>query len=227
VGCQIGGYAEVHSAVKQAGVDVLVARTRAGVLAYGADSDVRAAFATYGITDFDLHTIEARRLRYQSGEQGLLRDALTRALVRQRGLINLMRRRSTDLLAPADPRDTAWAPLRRLVGALSGTVKGQSQLRWREGIGTRLDWADDRLWLLIEPRTVFDGVTDDNKAAAADFARERAARRYNRQLNDLIAFWASHLADDGGEMRALGLGDGIDAVFRLSSDNGFSRRLRA
>ena len=66
------------------------------------------------------------------------------------------------------------------MGTLSGTVKGHPELRWREGIGTRLDWADDRLWLLIEPRTLFDGITDNNKVAAADFVRERTVKRYNQ-----------------------------------------------
>jgi NAD-dependent SIR2 family protein deacetylase len=224
--CRIGGLTEAREAVEHAGVDVLVARTHAGVLAFGADSDVRAAFEAYGITGFDLHSVETKRLRYESGERGLLRDALTRAIVQQRGL-HLTRRRNSDLLAPADTQDAAWASLQRLVGTLSGTVKGHPELRWREGIGTRLDWADDRLWLLIEPRTVFDGITGSNKAAAADFARERAARRYNRQLNDLIAFWADHLAHHGSELRALGAGDGVDAVFRLSPNTGFSRRARA
>jgi len=221
--CQIGGYREVREAVERASVNVLTARTHAGVLAFGADTDVRAAFNAYGITDFDLHTVEAKRLRYESGERGLLRDALTRAIMRQRGL-NSVRRRSVDLLGPADPRAAIWTPLRRLVGTLSGAVAQHPELLWREGIGTRLDWADDRLWLLIEPRTIFEGITDDNKAAAADFARERAVRRYNRQLNDLIAFWAMLLADDGGELRALDIGDGVDAAFRLSPDTAFSRR---
>jgi NAD-dependent SIR2 family protein deacetylase len=44
VTCGIGGYDEVREAVMHAGVDVLVARTRAGVLAYGSDADVRTAF---------------------------------------------------------------------------------------------------------------------------------------------------------------------------------------
>lgn len=224
--CQVGGYTEAREAVEQAGVEVLVARTRAGVLAYGADADVRTAFEAYGITDFDLHAIDTKRLRYESGERGLLRDALTRAVARQRSL-DVNRRRSTDLLSPADPDDNAWAPLRLLVGSLSGTVKDFPELQWREGIGTRLDWANDRLWLLVDPRTIFVGTTDDNKAAAADFARERAVTRYNRQLNDLIAFWAGFLAGDGGDLRALGIGDGVDAVFGLSSDTGFSRRAGA
>ena len=97
-------------------------------------------------------------------------------------------------------------------------------MQWREGVGTRLDWAGDRLWLLVEPRTVFTGITADNKAIAAGFARERTVKRYNRQLNDLIAFWAKVLAGDGSELRALGIGDGVDAAFRLSGDTAFSRR---
>ncbi|ABQ28185.1 SIR2 family protein [Geotalea uraniireducens] len=220
--CEIGGHAEAREAVKQAGVDVLVARTRAGVLAFGADGDVRAAFGGYNITDFDLHTIDNKRLRYDSGERGLLRSALTRALERHHRL-DATRRRSADLLAPSDPRESVWAPLKQLVGSLNGTVSGFPGLHWREGIGTRLDWADERLWLLIEPRTVFDGINDENKAAAADFARERTVKRYNKQLNDLIVFWAD-LLSGGGDLRALDIGGGVDAVFSLSNITGFSRR---
>jgi hypothetical protein len=101
--------------------------------------------------------------------------------------------------------------------------ESQESGSWRVGISTRLDWADDRLWLLIDPCTVFDGVDDTNKAFAADFARERTVRRYNRQLNDLLGFWAEYLAQDR-ELRAVGTGDGIDAVFRLLPDTAFSWR---
>ena len=223
--CSIGGYSEVREAVAKANVNVnvLAARTSRGILAFGSDSDVRAAFAAHSITAFDLYTIETKRLRYESAERGLLREALSSALVRAREL-DVMRRNSTDLLAPTDPSAAKWAPLQRLVGALSGTVKGHPELKWREGIGTRLEWAGDRMWLLIEPRSVFEGITNINKAASADFARERTVKRYNRQLNDLIAFWANLLAGDNSELRAMGIGDGVDAVFRLSAGTGFSRR---
>ncbi len=221
--CKVGGYAEARGAIESAAVDVLVARTKAGVLAFGDDADVRAAFEPHDITEFGLHTIELKRLRYESGERGLLRDALTRAIARERK-VDAIRRRHADLLAPTDPKDICWKPLLRLVGPLSGMVTGHPELRWREGISARLDWADDQLWLLFEPRVVFDGITNENKVAAADFARERTVKRYNRQLNDLIGFWATLLAGDGGDLRALGIGAGVDAAFRLSSDTGFSRR---
>ena len=224
--CQVGGYAEARAAVQKSGVDILFTRTRAGVLAFGPDVAVRKAFEPHGIVEFDLLAIEKRRLRYESGERGLLREALIRAIARARQL-DVLRRRSSDLLAPAQPEHASWQPLRQLAGTLSGTVKGFPEVRWREGVGTRLDWADDRLWLLIEPRTVFNGVTDDNKAAAADFARERTVKRYNRQLNELIGFWAEFLAGEGANLRALGIADGVDAVFQLSSDTAFSRRAGA
>ena len=106
-------------------------------------------------------------------------------------------------------------------------MKVSPDLQWHEGVATRLEWADDRLWLLVEPRTVFEGITEANRGIAADFARERTVRRYNRQLNGLIALWAKHLAGEGNDLRAFGLGDGVDAIFRLSADTAFSRRAGA
>ncbi len=56
-----------------------------------------------------------------------------------------------------------------------GKVIGFPQLQWHEGIGIRLEWTDERLWLLVEPRTVFEGIDDESRGAAADFhARERS-----------------------------------------------------
>jgi hypothetical protein len=221
--CSVGGHAAVRSAIEEAGVDVLVTRTKAGVLGFGTDADMRLAFDAYGITDFDLHTIESKRLRYDSGERGLLRSALTRSISHHQGLTSI-RHGNTDLLVPSDPHAGIWAELKQQVGSLTGTVTGHPELRWHEGVGVRLDWGDERLWVLIEPRTVFEGITDENRGDAADFSRERAVKRYNRPLNALIAFWAKRIAADGGEMRAFAIGDGVDAVFRLSGDTAFSRR---
>jgi hypothetical protein len=221
--CGIGGYSEVRGAVESAAVNVIVARTKAGVLGFGADPDMRSAFDAYGITDFDLHTIETKRLRYESGERGLLQEALTLAILRNREL-NGIRRASVNLLFPTNPQDKMFVELRNQVGVLAGHVKGMPELQWHEGVGIRLEWADDRLWLLIEPRTVFEGITVGNKAIAADFARERTVKRYNRQLNGLVGFWAKFIAGDGGDLRSLCIGDGVDAVFRLGADTAFSRR---
>ena len=167
--CNVGGYAEARGAVEAAGASLLVARTKAGVLAFGSDADAHAAFDSYQITSFDLHTIETRKFRYDSGERGLLQDALVRAIGRHRAL-EVIPKGSADLLYPADRNAANWAELKRQVGSLSGNVPGVDGLLWYEGLEVRLEWADDRLWLLLEPRTIFDGATHDNKGAAADFA---------------------------------------------------------
>ncbi len=221
--CQIGGTSEVREMVEKAGVEVLAVRSQFGVLAFGADSDVRTAFEACDITEFDLHALEARRLWRDSTERGLLCDALIKAFERNRSLRLVGGHRRH--LAPANPRDAVWKPLKKLVHTLDGTIGGHPDLRWHEGIVARLDWAHDQLWLLIEPRTVFEGVTDENKAVAANFSRERTVRRYNRELNQIIEFWTRHLAGDENEIRALNVGDGVDAVFRLSSLTGYSWRI--
>lgn len=221
--CKIEGFKEVREAIKNANVDLLATRVRAGVLLFGSDADSRTAFDAFGITEFDLHPIELHRLRYDSGERGLLREAISRGIARNRQL-NLIRHRNSDLLFPIDASDAVWKPLGSIVGTLKGTL-GETDLSWYEGIGVRLDWADERLWLLIEPRTIFEGIGKDNKAMAASFARERTVKRYNRQLNDLIGFWTRLLAADGESISALGVTDGVDAKFTLSATNGFSRRI--
>lgn len=224
--CDIEGYAAVRDAVRRAGVDILVGRTRAGVLAFGSDVAVRAAFEPHNIQDFDLHTIASDRLYRETGERGLLRDALVRALARERALC-VQRKGRADLMAPSVDKDAVWKPLQKIVGVLSGVVPGDPTLTWKEAVAVRLDWAADCLWLLMEPRTMFDGLTHENRALATDFARERTVRRYNRELNNLIAFWADRLSCAGGVLRALGIGDGVDAVFRLGTTTAFSKRVSA
>ena len=221
--CNVGGTAEVREAVREAGVNVIATRSRVGVVAFGSDSEVRKAFDPFGISDFDVHTLDPARQRYDSTERGLLREALTAAIESHLNL-KATRRRREDLLVPRDTTEQAWKPLGKLVGTLAGNVSGHPELKWQEGIGIRLDWADDRLWLLFEPRTIFDGIRDFNKSAAADFARERTIKRYNRQLNGLFEFWSAQLAQGESDLRAFAIGDGIDAVFRVSAITGYSRR---
>jgi hypothetical protein len=223
ISCSIGGHAEVEAAIQSAGVDAIIARKRIGVLAFGNDSDLRRAFEPYKIADFDLFAIETHRLRYDSAERGLLRKALSRALAGSLDM-SLTRQRSVDLLAPRDVGADRWVALKKLTGALSGSVTAHPELNWAEGVSTRLDWAGERLWLLIEPRIVFTGINEENRFAATDFARERTVRRYNRQLNDLLGFWAETIASGGIELKALNVSAGVDAVFKLSSDTAFSWR---
>lgn len=222
--CEIEGIAAVRRAVEETGARVIVTRTRAGILGFGSDAEFRRAFDRFGITEFDLASFENRRLRYDSGERGLLREALVEALCGARH-VRATRRRSADLLVPSDPAATEWRALKTITGQLSGTLRNHAEVRWHEGVAVRLDWADGRLWLLLDPRVVFDGVTNETKAAAADFARERTVKRYNRDLDRLIDFWSAHLS--GERLAALGIGDGIDAAFSVAGQTSYSKLIQA
>ena len=224
--CDVGGYADARAAVENAGANLLVVRSRRGVLLFGSDADARSAFEPYNITEFDLAAIEPRKLRYESADRGLLKEAISHAIARQRGL-TLVRKRTMDMLYPTAPSEKAFDDLRRVVDGLAGTIPGFQEVHWYEGVGLRLEWAADKLWLLLEPTTVFRGVTDDSKGAAADFARKRTVKRYNQKLDALIDFWATLLLGDGEPLRALDISGGVDAVFQLAPRTGFSKRATA
>lgn len=214
--CEIGGTAEVREAAKDA--SIIAVRSRVGVLAFGSDAEVRRILDPYGVTEFDLHAVDAG----SRTERGLLHEALQAAMIRGGELAAVPDNRWA--LVPARRRDPRWSPLREMVKTLGGELGADGEIRWHEGISTRLEWSEERLWLVFNPRTVFEGVTDDNKSVAADFARERAVRRYNRELNGLFDFWSRYLGEVREELRALGIDDGVDAAFRIGNTTAFSRR---
>ena len=218
VECEIGGTAQVREAAKDA--SVIAVRSRVGVLAFGSDVEVRRAFDPFGVAEFDLHALDGGSRM----ERGLLHDALRAALIRGSGLAAVPDNRWD--LVPTQPRDPCWNPLRKMVKTLGGELGADGELRWYEGISIRLEWSGDRLWLVFNPRTVLEGVTDDNKAVAADFSRERSVRRYNRELNGLLDFWSGYLGEAQEDLRAFGIGDGVDAAFRIGNTTAFSRRAR-
>lgn len=210
--CEIGGGKDVREAVEAAEGKLVVARTRAGVLGFGSDEEFRRVFGPFGITEFGIATFEDHRLRYDSQERGLLRRALVTAVARTHGM-DIRSRGTSDILSPQAPTDAVWQGLRDIVGAISGTVPKKRDIIWREGVGLRLDWASDQLWLLVEPRIVFDGGNEETKAITSDFARERTVRRYNQMLDKLIHYWSGRLA--GEDLRTFAIGDGLDAVFDI------------
>lgn len=224
VECDIGGHAQMREAIEKAGVDLISTRSKAGVLLFGSDASATEAFGSYPNFRLDVRTIETKRLRYDSAERGLLRTALTRALERTCALQG-QHRRSADLLAPAAPNDQRWLSLQKIVGDVSGATD-DPDLTWREGVAVRVGWANDAMWLLFEPRIIFSGMTDANRGLATDFARERTVKRYNRALNELIEYWSIMLSQQGAELQALGVTQGIDATFKLSSTTAYSRRVR-
>ncbi len=217
--CDVGNAKDVQRIVEAADARLIVARTQAGVIGFGSDDAFRKTFEPFKITDFGLLTFEDRRLRYDSQERGLLRRALVAAIA-QTCAMDVRPRGSRDLLAPENPASEEWQDLRHIVGQISGGVPKDRSISWREGVSLRLDWASDRVWLLFEPRIIFDGANEGTTAITSDFARERTVRRYNQVLDKLIDYWSRRLA--GENIRALRIGDGIDTAYTLDKRSAFS-----
>jgi hypothetical protein len=228
--CAIGGARALRDALRDAGVadQVVAARTKPGVLAFGPDDALLKALTSHSITKSDLHPIETQRLRYESGEHGLLAEALARALGRDAPL--LVRRRRPAWALVVDPRKRSDPRLASLDAATSGLVgRLPSGAHWAEAIGLRLDWHLDRLWLLLEPIVWMSRSNGPRPAGDMDFVRERRARRYNPQSDTILAAWIKVLLSDQGTARisAFGGGDGIDATFVINSTTAYSRRSTA
>ena len=227
--CAVGGMKQVRKIAHDSGKDIIVARRQIGVIAFGSDPDIRAAFAPYNIQEWDLHSIEPERLAFESMEMSLVYDSLVKAFMRERALLGC-RRKNLNALAvnPKDVDNSNYAPLRAALGDLSGTIP-KLGIWWSEAINIRLELRLDQLWLLIEPSSWVDSlpgrrVPDEVK----EFHRNRSALRYNKKWNSLVEAWSSVLTGGkaSAKVTALGISDGIDATFEINRITAFSRRAK-
>lgn len=225
VQCSIGGVAEVREAIKTTGANCIAMRSRAGVLAFGRDADVRAAFASFDVSSFDLHAISSHRLKYESAEHSLLQQAIAAALSRERPL--LVDQRRPGYVARIDPVRAGEKLLEPLRAVVKGELHGKlaNGVHWAEAVRLRLEHRRSALWLLFEPTVwVERAQRAEDQEVAAEFVRQRLAGRYNSLANALFEKWAGVLAGgtEVGEVRAFGIGDGVDAAFSIHATTAFA-----
>lgn len=225
--CDIGGIKQVRQAVSESGANVIATRRNVGVLAFGSDSEVQRAFAPFNVRDWDVHSIETHRLRYESQELGLLYSALTYALERQRPLVAEHRRSGHLMVIDRSQQGIElMAPLKMATGQLAGVVP-RTTLAWAEAVRIRLDFKFDRLWLLLEPTIWLERTADVQLArSAGEFLRARLATRYNSNANAVLDGWIQLIVgpNDTVDLQAFGIGDGIDANFTIGGITAFSWR---
>ena len=243
--------AEARTLVKNADVWATVAASGRTVLAFGADDDIERAFAVVGCR---LSGTVALDPYADSMHRGLVYDALARSIARRRPLTPLLRGRGHQLLVrPPSSRlsEDAAAEHRRLLGPLrdaypspiTGNVP-RLNCRFAEAIRIRIERHNGRWWLAFEPQTWVDlsdrdgaGRSADwagssrrllspDQIGAADWRRERWARRYNVQWNNIIDAWSRLIAPDKETVITAYYfkGDGINAAFRISGRTAWSDR---
>jgi hypothetical protein len=225
---EVGGTRELRSAVETAGAsdELLVTRTNAGVLAFGSDEALRRSLNDHGITQTDLHTIDSAKLSYNSGEHGLLIEALAHAIGRE--LPVLVRRSGREWTILVDPDrldDPVLAPLKQAAKQLVGRLPSHTG-RWAEAVTLHLDWKLDGLWLLTEPRIWMTPSPGRRPVEDMSFVRERRAQRYNKQSHGLLQAWVSVIlrGEESIRVSAFGGVDGIDAAFVIDQTTAFSWR---
>lgn len=212
VSCEIGNTKEVRQVVAESGRDVIAARRRDGVIAFGRDEDLLEAFSgrdpklTYGRLD-----------PAYTADLGLLYDALVAALVRERPLL----RRSSRIVTvdPARISDNLLSPLKRAdVKYLTGRIPNNNGL-WAEGIELQLEQRYQTLWLVYAPLVWSERGDDrDENNRRREWTRERQVKRYNRQSTALFKAWADVICGGAKEssIRSLGIDRmGTDGTFSL------------
>lgn len=228
IDCNIGGWRDIREAIEKAGVDIDAQRISGGVIAFGRDADIRAAFEPFGIKTFDTRSIPDERLVRESGDKTLIREALFRALS-HRPDIEIQRRGRRVFALPKSDKvkashfsDGKWRP----VDAICGEV-GNTGIKWTESCELRLDYRLDRLWLLLEPgirREIPEDTLPEHVAQSKEFVRSRMTARFNPKANALLGGWARLLVGEGPSisLKGFGISDGIDPDFEISSVTGFS-----
>ncbi len=224
VECTIGNAKAVQDAIRTSGERVIATRRQIGVIGFGGDAAIRRTFEPHGVTKFDVHQIEFKRLTFDSAEFSIISNALASALTRNGGM-RWTRRRSTFRLTPEVHDDGSFARITKLMNI--GSVVPGTSLQCQSALDVRLDVRFDRAWLLMEPSIVFDeSAAAADLEKARDYVREHLARLYNRQQSDILDAWIERLFGSADELRvfALGIGDGLDAAFTLSRTTAFTWR---
>lgn len=209
---------QARRVIRDADVWVTAASRGTTLVAFGSDESIDRAFGPLGgkiVGPVQLNPV------HDMVDRGLLYDALTRAIARRRPLRAILRSRGHSLIVrPPDKNrsdrrasDDA-AQLADLEASYQTSLVGTVPKLGRpfaETIAVRLEEWEGRWWCVFEPYTWVDlprrprGNEDapadtrafaEARGIAADWRRERWARRYNPWWNGAIGAWAKLLAPE-------------------------------
>lgn len=237
---------EARESLRSAGVWATVAVAGSSLAAFGRDSELIHALQAFGPSVTGEIALNPAS---DSWALGLLYDALVHAVCRGKPLYPRLTGKGHRLSisyprkeATQDERDKRVQALNGLSQAYAAPLfgkPGEIDAQFSEGVQLRLDYADEKWWCVFEPSTFLDfrsGREDSDdgdeaqwngvRSQAADWRRERWARRYNSNWSRIIDAWATLLAtteDDVLTAYGVSPSDGIDAQFELGQKTAWSR----
>jgi hypothetical protein len=210
------------------------------VLAWGGPSDIEDSFGTNFSdkeeTAFDPDWRTGSRLHIKN----FLEEGLARALCRELPLIQRRQRSGASLIVDHKAQDVGiLESLFNEVGKVTGLVPGLSlpatedheavhKVHFAEAVHISLNYADDRLWLLLKPDVwIWPTIA---RRHAANFLDRRKADRRNDKYDRLLSAWIGILSDDAGRNVEVTLspfdGDAgfANPVFGFSTQTGFAMK---
>lgn len=222
--------------LQEAGVKrALVASNGRDIAAFGSDTDLLRAFS---ILDAQIMGTVELHPDKDSWACGLIYDALTKAVCRNKPLLPRLRRNGHSVIIagelPTDNKERiSWRSrhLSSLKNAYSAALYGKVptyDYPFSEGIRLRLDQAMGSWWCVFEPFTdvelprfnndpenIDEGSLENvttyfrQTNPVVDWQRERWARRYNRVWSQMLSAWAKILAGgNDGTIHTFGLPEG-------------------
>lgn len=244
--------AEARGLVKKADVWATVAASGTTVLAFGADADIGRAFAGVGgrlsgtVPLDPLANSAHRGLVYDALARAVTTRRPLAPLLRGRGHRLLVRLPGSRLSEDAAAEHQQL--LQPLRDAYSSPITGKIPrlgCRFAEAVRIRIEPHDGRWWLVFEPQTWVDLEDHDDadgpasstsraerssrrqsqaQIRAADWRRERWARRYNAQWNRIFDAWSRLIAPDKETTVTAYYfdGEGVNATFRISGRTAWS-----
>ena len=158
---KVGKASEVKALILPHYVEMVAARRKVGVIAFGTRARLIEVFAQFDPKNFDRHSIAERRLYYECPEFGLIYHALVQGIANKTGLLRSMNAKGRFLFAANRQTFSSeeLAGFRRLNSNGVWTIRPGASLH--EGFRFSLDFRDGRFWMLIEPTIV---VTADGRA---------------------------------------------------------------
>lgn len=237
-----GGYKLIQEAIKKSNSNIIARRIKKGIIAFGRDQEIKAAFKEYNIKRIQVYGINQEKLEYPSEESKLIFDAFCMAVSRHTNLEFEERRDEKYLLI--DPSvvepETFNTLVPNAVSQLEGVVP-RTDIKWTEACKVKLDYKFNRYWIVLSPRTLLyfeDKHTEDERTKAKSFVRERTAPRwskeskiptgYNQVMGSILAGWISIIksGSNSGEVSipVLGIDENLDPIFEISFNTIISGR---
>lgn len=210
------------------------------VLAWGGTTDIEDSFGTDFLKKEAIAFDPDWRTESRLHVKNFLEEGLARALCRERPLLQRRQRSGVSLIVDRMAQDVGiWEDLAYEVGKVTGLVPGLSlpatdeheavhKVYYAEAVHISLNYADDRLWLVLTPDVWIWPMFA--RRHATNFLDKRKADRRNDKQDRLLSAWIGILSDRAGKNVELtfspfeGHAGFANPVFAFSTQTGFAMK---